>query len=74
MISGLVMGLLAAAVLLVGRAAWRSADQWAAQAWEDPGEQERKRDSLRRGAIACWVAAGALALGGVVSAVADILE
>lgn len=69
MSNALVFGALAVAVALLGRVGWRQADSWAAQAWEDPIEQDRRRLSLRRGALACWVAAVLLAVGGVASAV-----
>jgi hypothetical protein len=73
MTSGLVLGVMAAAATLLGRAGWRHADDWAAQAWDDAGEQARKRASLRRGAVACLVVAGALAVGAVVSVVAAVV-
>ena len=64
---------LAAAVAVVGRMGWRNADAWAAQAWEDPGERERRRDTLRRGAVACFLFAGVLAAGGVAAGVVALL-
>lgn len=73
MIGGLTLMALAAVVALLGQTGWRSADTWAAQAWEDPDEQERKRVILRRGALACWVAAGALGAAGAISALASLL-
>ena len=33
------------------------ADTWAAQSWHDPIEQDLRRRTVRRGAIACWIAA-----------------
>jgi hypothetical protein len=59
--------LLAAATAFVGRAGWDNAQTWAAEAWEDPVECERRRKSLRRGAVACCVAAGVLTVSGLTS-------
>lgn len=73
MTAGLALMALAALVALLGRAGWHGAGSWAAQAWDDPDEQERKRITLRRGALACWVAAGALAAAGATAAAASLI-
>lgn len=73
MTGGLTLVALAVVVALLGQVGWRSAGSWANQAWEDPDEAERKRVTLRRGALACWVVAGALAAAGVTAAIAALL-
>jgi hypothetical protein len=64
---------MAAAVFFMGRYGWRNAAAWAAQAWEDPIEQERRRATLRRGAVACWFFSAVLASGAVASAVVELV-
>lgn len=65
--------LLAAVAALVGRAGWHNAEAWAVQAWDDPLERERRRGSLRSGAVGCWVVAGVLAAGGLTSCMAALV-
>lgn len=64
---------LAAATALVGRAGWDNAQAWAAQAWEDPVECERRRASFRRGAVACFIAAAVLVVSGLASLIAALV-
>jgi hypothetical protein len=73
MIGAVTLLVMAAAVFLVGRYGWRNAGEWAAQSWEDPIERERRRATLRRGAVACWAFACALAAGAVASVIVELV-
>ena len=72
MIDSITFLVLAAATAFVGRTGWNNAPTWAAQAWEDPVECERRRKSLRCGAVACSVVAAVLAAGGLTPSIAAL--
>ena len=69
MTDALVFAVLAVVVALLGRVGWRQADAWAARSWDDPIEQDLRRRTMRRGAMACWIAAAGLLAGAFASAV-----
>jgi hypothetical protein len=67
-----VFAALAVAVALLGRVGWRQAEAWTARAWDDPIERDIRRRTVRRGAVACWIAAAALLAGSLASAIARL--